>query len=228
MRHVQRMPRDEGGCRGDARCSNAWASRRRPRIIPDRLSGGQQQRAALVRAIATAPELLLLDEITSALDPELVAEVLDLVRAARRGRSDDRHGHPRDGLRPGCRPPRRVPRRGPHPRAGLARGGVRARRASRAHGSSWRASAPDARAGQPLPRPTSVLGRRSAGRALRGLDDVRHEQGAGHRAHSAGVRREPAGDLGDGGIDVARRASPGRTRWSPRASHRHRARRRPA
>jgi polar amino acid transport system ATP-binding protein len=52
---------------------------------PDRLSGGQQQRAALVRALCTNPTLLLLDEITAALDPELVGEVLEIVRAEAEG-----------------------------------------------------------------------------------------------------------------------------------------------
>jgi polar amino acid transport system ATP-binding protein len=48
--------------------------------FPDRLSGGQQQRAAIVRALAMRPQIMLLDEVTSALDPELVAEVLDVIR----------------------------------------------------------------------------------------------------------------------------------------------------
>jgi polar amino acid transport system ATP-binding protein len=52
---------------------------------PDRLSGGQQQRVAIVRALATKPQLMLFDEVTSALDPELVAEVLGVIRELAEG-----------------------------------------------------------------------------------------------------------------------------------------------
>jgi len=55
------------------------------REFPDRLSGGQQQRAAIVRALAMQPSLLLLDEVTSALDPELVGEVLAVIRELAEG-----------------------------------------------------------------------------------------------------------------------------------------------
>jgi polar amino acid transport system ATP-binding protein len=52
---------------------------------PDQLSGGQQQRVAIIRALAMRPEIMLFDEITSALDPELVGEVLDVLRQLREG-----------------------------------------------------------------------------------------------------------------------------------------------
>jgi len=55
------------------------------REYPDRLSGGQQQRVAIVRALAMHPEIMLFDEVTSALDPELVAEVLDVIRELAKG-----------------------------------------------------------------------------------------------------------------------------------------------
>ena len=61
-------------------CSSASASPRRPTTIPADLSGGQQQRVAIARALAMEPKLMLFDEPTSALDPEMIREVLDVMR----------------------------------------------------------------------------------------------------------------------------------------------------
>ena len=64
--------------------------------------GGQKQRVAIARALAMDPEVLLFDEPTSALDPEMVGEVLSVMRDLAQEGIDHDRGHPRDGLRPGC------------------------------------------------------------------------------------------------------------------------------
>jgi polar amino acid transport system ATP-binding protein len=76
---VLRKPRAEAEAEALALLDRFGLAARRDEY-PDRLSGGQQQRVAIVRALAMQPQLMLLDEVTSALDPELVAEVLNVIR----------------------------------------------------------------------------------------------------------------------------------------------------
>ncbi|MBN9141059.1 MAG: amino acid ABC transporter ATP-binding protein [Micrococcales bacterium] len=78
-RKVLGLSRAEAEARADELLERVGLAER-AHYHPDQLSGGQQQRAAIVRSLAMDPEVVLLDEITSALDPELVAEVLSIVR----------------------------------------------------------------------------------------------------------------------------------------------------
>jgi polar amino acid transport system ATP-binding protein len=78
-RKVLRMSADQADARAMELLARFGLADKRDQY-PDRLSGGQQQRAAIVRALAMKPDLLLLDEITAALGPELVAEVLEVIR----------------------------------------------------------------------------------------------------------------------------------------------------
>jgi polar amino acid transport system ATP-binding protein len=78
-REVLGMPREQAEAEAAELLARFGLADKRDEY-PDRLSGGQQQRAAIVRALAMRPKLMLLDEVTSALDPELVAEVLNVIR----------------------------------------------------------------------------------------------------------------------------------------------------
>jgi polar amino acid transport system ATP-binding protein len=79
LRHVQGLTKEEAKTRALGLLDRIGLADK-ANEYPDKLSGGQQQRTAIMRAVALNPTLLLLDEVTSALDPELVSEVLELIR----------------------------------------------------------------------------------------------------------------------------------------------------
>jgi polar amino acid transport system ATP-binding protein len=83
-RHVHKKPRADAEAAA-MRLLERFGLADKARDHPDKLSGGQQQRVAVVCAMATDPQVMLFDEVTSALDPELVGEVLDVIRGLKQG-----------------------------------------------------------------------------------------------------------------------------------------------
>jgi polar amino acid transport system ATP-binding protein len=134
---------------------------------PARLSGGQKQRVAIARALAMDPEVLLFDEPTSALDPELVGEVLRVIRSLAEEGPHDAAGDARDRLRLPLRQPRALHRRRRDPRAGHARPGAQA--PDRAAHAGVHRAAPRVRLLTPLP-PSVILS------AAKDLDPARHDR----------------------------------------------------
>ena len=121
---VHRVPPDEARRRAQDMLERVGLADRAG-MHPDQLSGGQQQRVAIARALVNAPVLMLLDEVTSALDPELVWEVLALLRELRTDGmtmvlATHEMAFAAPGRRPGLLPVRRA-----DPRAGTARGDLR-------------------------------------------------------------------------------------------------------
>jgi len=82
-RRILQLPRDELYAQAEELFAK-FDLKDRMAHYPDQLSGGQQQRVAIIRALAMNPQIMLFDEVTSALDPELIEEVLDVLRALRR------------------------------------------------------------------------------------------------------------------------------------------------
>jgi ABC-type ATPase involved in cell division len=122
--------RERGGRRGRTLLEKVGLADKME-TYPEHLSGGQRQRVAIARALAMDPRVMLFDEPTSSLDPELVGEVLRVMEQVARRGDDDAGGHPRDGLPQGRRP-RGVPGSGEDPGERHAGGDLRAA-AARAH-----------------------------------------------------------------------------------------------
>ena len=181
---------------------------------PAHLSGGQQQRVAIARALAMDPKLMLFDEPTSALDPELVGEVLDVMKGlAAVGHDDDRR-HARDGLRPrgrrlarvhGRRRRRRVgrPARGAREPAARAHARRSSRRCSERRRAASRALASD--------QPASAFAMRCGDT----VSAVRSSCAKRPTRSSSSIQRTRTRSLGRLGVDRDRARRPPRT---PRSS----------